>query len=278
MKYALCLLIALPWNAAAFQDQCGRSGDETFGELIERWSWETFWKGHTGGFHYQPKSKASAEVFWNAELVGMCSLELSACVAYERERSTIGQLALAVDKVSGTRLGQATEAFLLELGKPRVVGVAGKSAKEPRKYEGGGKVLAIPNPDREVIVPRNVRPLQRCIVSQRTFPPLDSPKAIRGEIKPVTLERFEVWLRARLHPGPPGSKNEYVIPYYSPSDPMVYVLVRVNGVTESVIFAISEPSGENWTIGGHFDVKESPAETSRLSSRILAARMTTVGR
>ena len=66
--------------------------------------------------------------------------------------------------------------------------------------------------------------------------------------------------------------------YYAPSDPMVYVLVRINGKTESVIFALLRPGGTDWQIGGHFDAKESPTQVQRLEPLILSAKMTSVFR
>jgi hypothetical protein len=84
---------------------------------------------------------------------------------------------------------------------------------------------------------------------------------------------FEEWVDSRLHPGPPGTKTEYVIPYYAPNDPMVYLLIRVDGAVESIIFVVADPSGAGWRVGGHFDPKESPTRIHRLEPLILSAKM-----
>ncbi|MEP6714548.1 MAG: hypothetical protein ABJC09_03175 [Terriglobia bacterium] len=90
------------------------------------------------------------------------------------------------------------------------------------------------------------------------------PQPIRNKITPDNLGAFERWLEARLHPEPAGTKSEYVIPYYSRSDPMFYVPIRINGKTESVIFVLPKPDGTDWQIGGHFDAKESATQVQRL--------------
>jgi len=267
--------------ASAFQDTCQDEGRRAVDELLERWTWESFWDGSTSGFRYQPRGKATVEVFWNADLIGMCSLELGACTAYGRNGSRLGQFALS-EHLRGTELGQATEAFLRRLNEPRVVRQSSKirSRGQPDSaghFEGGGTVVSIPAPASEVVVQRNASGLQTCVVTNRSFPPLGPPKPIRDKITPENLTSFLQWLEGRLHP-PAGAKSEYVIPYYASNDPMIYVLVRVNGTTESVIFAVADPIGAGWRLGGHFDPKESPAQVQRLEPLILSARMTLVSR
>ncbi len=105
------------------------------------------------------------------------------------------------------------------------------------------------------------------------FPKLGPPRAITQRIVPRNLGTLEVWLSG-LHTKP-GTKSEYVIPYYAIEDPMIYVLVRVNEATESIISVLPDPD-LGWRLGGHFDVRESPGLTRRLQNLILSVRLATV--
>lgn len=136
-------------------------------------------------------------------------------------------------------------------------------------------MVSIPTTPNELVIQRNASGFQSCVLSNQKLPSLGLPKPIQDKITPDNLPAFERWLQGRLHPRA-GSKSEYVIPYYAPKDPMVYLLIRVNGITESVIFVVASPSGEEWRIGGHFDPKESPAEVRRLEPLILSAKMTSI--
>lgn len=263
--------------AWALQDPCQDEGKRAVDDLVERWTWESFWDGATSGFQYRPRANARVDVFWNTDLIGLCSPDLGSCTAYERNGARLGQFALSADRLRGSDLGQTTETFLRRLNEPRVINNADTRHQPDNagRFERGGTVVSIPTPGSEVVVQRNATGFQTCILTNRSFPPLGRPKPIRDKITPDNLGAFEQWLEGRLHP-PVGAKSEYVIPYYAPSDPMIYVLVRVNGATESVIFAVADPGGTGWRIGGHFDPKESPEQVQRLGPLILSARMTSV--
>src|SRR6266404_4507850 len=107
-----CLMLAIPWSAMALQNPCQDEGNRTVDELIERWKWESFWNGGTSGFRYQPRANATVDVFWNAELIGMCSLEIGSCTAYERTAAPFGQFVTSADRLRVTDLHQATKMFL----------------------------------------------------------------------------------------------------------------------------------------------------------------------
>ena len=257
----------------AFQDPCQDEGKRAIDGLVERWTWESFWDGGTSGFQYQPRAKATVEIFWNTDLIGMCPLGLGTCTAYERNGARLGQFAMA-DPVRTTDLHQATEGFLRRLSEPRVIRQSNTRKPDSEgRFERGGTAVSIPTPAPEVVVQRNASGLQTCALTDRSFPALGLPRPIRDKVTPDNLSAFEQWLKGRLHPGPAGTKSEYVIPYYSLDDPMVYVLVRVNGKTESVIFVVPMPDGTGWRIGGHFDPKESPTQVQRLEPLILSAKM-----
>lgn len=82
--------------AWAFQDApCQDEGKRAVDDLIERWEWESFWDGSTSGFRYQPRANAKVDVFWNTDLIGMCSLDLGSCTAYERNGTRLGQFTLS---------------------------------------------------------------------------------------------------------------------------------------------------------------------------------------
>ena len=263
----------------AFQDPCQDEGKRTIDELIGRWMWESFWDGGTSGFQYHPRAKATVDVFWNGDLIGMCSLDLGSCTAYERNEARLGQFAMAADRLRTTDLHQATEAFLRRLNEPRVIHQSNTRKPDGEgRFERGGTAVSIPTPGSEVVVQRNASSFESCLLTDRSFRPLGLPQPIRDKITPDNLGAFERWLEGRLHAGPAGTKSEYVIPYYAPSDPMVYVLIRVNGKTESVIFVLPRPGGTDWQIGGHFDAKESPTQVQRLEPLILSAKMTSVFR
>ena len=266
--------------ARAWQGSCPDKGEGVFGELIERWTWESFWEGRTSGFQYKPQAKATVDVFWNANLVGMCSQDLGSCTAYERLGIGLGQSAGAADRTPGADLRQSTEMFLRKLNEPRVISQHHEvdSRLPPDnagRFEHDGTVVSIPTTPNELVIQRNASGFQSCVLSNQKLPSLGLPKPIQDKITPDNLPAFERWLQGRLHPRA-GSKSEYVIPYYAPEDPLIYVLVRVNGATESVIFAVADPSGPGWRLGGHFDPKESPAQVQRLEPLILSARMASV--
>jgi hypothetical protein len=263
----------------ASQDPCQDEGTRTIDVLIERWTWESFWDGATSGFQYQPRANAKADVFWNNDLIGMCSPELGACTAYDRNGVRLGRFALS-GRLRGAALPQATETFLRRLNVPRVISEGNNAGSSHQslsagQFGRGGTALSIPTPENQTVVQRNASGFQTCMVTNRSFPLLGPPKAIRDRFTPENLGAFEQWLESQMHP-PVGAPSEYVIPYYSPNDPMVYVLVRVNGATESVIFVAPDPTGTGWRIGGHFDPKESPAQVQRLEPLILSAKMTSV--
>jgi len=262
-----------------FQDPCQDEGKRAVDELVERWRWESFWNGGTSGCQDRPRAKATVDVFWNADLIGMCSLDLGSCTAYERNGARLGQLAMAAGRLSATDLRQATEGFFRRLNEPQVVHESNKREPDTEgRFERGGTAVSIPTPGSEVVIQRNAGGFQSCVLTGRSFPPLGLPQPVGSKITPKNLGAFERWLEGRLHPGPAGTKSEYAIPYYAPSDPMVYVLIRVNGKTESVIFVLPGLGGTDWQIGGHFDAKESPTQVQRLEPLILSAKMTSVFR
>jgi hypothetical protein len=271
-----------PGGRASQDALCLEEGKRAFDDLVERWTWESFWDGSTSGFRYRPRANGEAEVFWNADMVGMCSQQLGSCTAYERSGGRLGQFALS-SRVRGGEISPATDAFLHSLNEPRIVAEGGDTgsrglAGSYGPLEGRGVVQSIPTPGRVVVVQQSTSGFQSCNLPNWSFPPLGPPVPIRDKITPASLSSFKGWLDGNLHPWPVGAKSEYVIPYYGPDDPMVYVLVRVGGVTESVIFIVAEPDGDGWRIGGHFDPKESPAQVHRLARLILSARMTSVVR
>jgi hypothetical protein len=186
---------------------------------------------------------------------------------------------MAAGRLGTTNLRQATDGFLRKLNEPWVIHESNNRKPDSEgRFDRGGTAVSIPTPGSEVVVQRNASSFQSCVLTDGSFPPLGLPQPIRDKITPDSLGAFERWLEGRLHPGPAGTKSEYVIPYYAPSDPMVYVLVRINGKTESVIFALLRPGGTDWQIGGHFDAKESPTQVQRLEPLILSAKMTSVFR
>ena len=273
--YGAVIVAQAAW---AFQVPCQDEGKRVLESLTERWEWEAFWDGKTSGFQYQPRGNATTEVFWNPGFSGMCSLEIGACTAYERNGVRLGRFTLS-EPLRGVRLRQATEVFLRKLNEQRVVSEDRNAGPRDKiegagHWESGATVLSIPAPRGEVVVRRDAGSFQTCTINT-SFPRLDSPKSIRDKITPEDLSAFQQWLEGRLHP-PAGATSEYVIPYYGSNDPMVYVLVRVNGTTESVIFAVADPRGTGWRLGGHFDPKESPTQVQRLEPLILSGRMTSV--
>ena len=174
------------------------------------------------------RANAKVEVFWNTDLIGMCSLELGSCTAYERNGGRLGQFALS-ERLRGAELRQASHTFLWRLNKPRVIPEASnagsrRQADSAGHFESGGTVLSIPTPGREVVIQRNAGKFQTC-ATNRSFPALGLPRPIRDKIKPEDLSAFQQWLEGRLHAAA-EAKSEYVIPYYASNDPMVYVLVR----------------------------------------------------
>jgi hypothetical protein len=186
---------------------------------------------------------------------------------------------MAADRLRTADLQQATEEFLRRLSEPRVI-----HESDTRKPDTGGRfrgsttTLSVPVPGSDVVVQRNASGIQTCTLTDERFPPLRLPGTIRDKITPDNVGAFERWLEGRLQPGSVGAKSEYVIPYYSADDPMVYVQVRINGETESVIFVLPMPDSAGWRIGGHFASKESPTEVQRLEALILSAKMISVFR
>jgi len=287
MRQSNVLLVFLSMLVCALaaqggQGTCPDEGHGIVDALIERWTWESYWEGRTSGFQYTPQARATMGVFWNSDVVGMCSQDFGSCTAYERLGIGLGQWTGAADRALGANLHESTEIFLRRLSKPRIIsqrqGVGFRRRSDNAgRFERDGTVVSVPTPPGELVIQRNPSGFHSCVLSNQQFPSLGLPKAIRDKIAPDNLPALERWLRGRLHPQT-GSKSEYVIPYYAPKDPMIYLLIRVNGVTESVIFVVASPSGEEWRIGGHFDPRESPTEVRRLEPLILSATMTSVFR
>jgi hypothetical protein len=267
-------------SALAFQDlPCESEGKRVLADVADRWEWESFWDGGTSGFQYMPKTRSTAIAFWNSDLGGICSAELGACTAYERSGAQLGEFLRAKMFSAGVRSREAETTLLAELGEPRIL--AGPApASDGResgvgRFAGGGAVFVIPAPSQEVAVRRNVAGVQSCVLQNNRFPPLRLPRSVRNKIKPDGVLELELWLKGRLHP-PSGKTIEYIIPYYAPSDPVVYVLVRVGGITESVVLVVRSPAGGGWQIGGHLDPNESPDRMRRVEGLILSARMVSV--
>jgi len=260
------------------QSPCHDEGKHAIDDLLARWSWELFWDGETSGFRYHPRAKAKVNVFWNAELTGMCSVDLGLCTAYERGKGGLRQFRMAENFLGRKDLYQVSDDFLRNLGESR--SSQDSNAYKPgseRRFEGGGTSVLIPTPSGESAQAKAVN-VQSCLLSDRRFPPLGPPRPIRSKITPNNIEAFKRWLQGRLQPGPVGTKSEYVIPYYDPSDPMIYVLVITNGKTESVVFAVPRQGEADWRIGGHFDAKESTTEVERLEHLIRSSKLTSVYR
>ena len=278
---AWCLLAGTPCVMMALQMPCEGEANRIFERLIERWAWELYWDGSVTGVSYQPRQRATIEVFWNAEVVGICSPEAAWCTSYERNGASIGQFITSLGQSARAGVRHMTDTFVRKLHGPRVIveeankGTARQGGGADR-YEAGGAVLAIPSPPKEVVVERNTTGLQTCVLTGKSFPLLGPPQPTRDRVTPSNLTEFERWLRDTLQPGPPGTRSEYVIPYYAPGDPLVYILVNVSGATESIVIAAPLPGGAGWRIGGHFDSTESPRQLQRLRSLVLAARMTSI--
>lgn len=273
--------MAIPFGMVALQAPCQEQASRILEQLIGRWEWESYWDGAVTAVRYQSHQNATVEVFWNAELVGVCSPQVSGCALYERKGASIRQFLDSLVQPPGVDVRQMTDAFLRKLREPRVIveeannGPA-RQAGGADRYEGGGKVMAVPSPPNEVIVERNTKGLQTCVVTREHFPRLRTPQPIRDKVRPSNLAEFERWLRERLQPGPSGTSSEYVIPYYAPTDPVIYILVNVNGASESIVIVAPASDDVGWRIGGHFDSKESPKQMERLRSLVLAARMTSI--
>src|SRR5581483_7038207 len=114
------IVIVLPSATVAFQTPCPEAASRLFGQLLDRWAWEFFWNDATGGFRYQPRSSADVNLFWNGELVGMCSIDIGSCSAYERRDATLGPFITSVNGIRGD-IVDATARFLREIGAPRVL-------------------------------------------------------------------------------------------------------------------------------------------------------------
>jgi hypothetical protein len=188
-----------------------------------------------------------------------------------------------VSPVPEKNLSEATASFLRKLSAPRVVKNTdrGRTAGVPagaNEFEYDGKKVFMPMPGDKLIIEGNRKPVQTCVVTGRQFSPLKLPKPLRDRTRPDNLDAFVRWLKVRLGPEPIGTRYEYVIPYFSPLDPGIFLLIRKNGVTESVIGVHFDQEYKNWRIGGHYEPNESPDRVKQLESLILSAKMMSVFR
>ena len=182
----------------------------------------------------------------------------------------------------GANLRQATAEFLGKLSAPRIL--ESRTSTSPatsgqwtREDQPAAVVeVQIPPPSEKLVIQRRIQDLHTCTLAGSRFPPLDLPKVIQEKTIPPNLADFKAWIASRFPASPPGQKSEWIIPYYDPSDPIIFLLNRVNGVAKLVIGASPARNGEGWQMACHFDLTEGAAELRRLAPRIVTAQMATL--
>jgi hypothetical protein len=106
LRVTFISLVALVTRVASAQ-----TANQVIEQVFENWHWTRFWFGRTGvEGHYEVGKRISALVFWETSkpynLKGLCSTELSRCVAYAGRYLAPYELGISIESNS-----TATDAF-----------------------------------------------------------------------------------------------------------------------------------------------------------------------
>ena len=101
------------------------------------------------------------------------------------------------------------------------------------------------------------------------------PKAIASRVRPSGFDLLRDTLLG-LPRSPDGTGKKFVVPYYSPSDPMVPILVRRKGVGNSLLLLVHDYDYGGWKVGGHLDSSDNAPRVRELANLINLARMATI--
>lgn len=263
----------------------GSNGPAATKDCVDRifrlWQWEKYWQGtFPGEESYRSGERSRMVGFSYRSICGLCSAMLGICQMYTMDQFGVPvmlnqeKIAREADERAAAKkfVGQGIASghlwrgpLLPSLSRTAPSSQAAASAEGisglPRQGAAGNAAMGLKWEDfwsdiLEVILP-----------------PMTTSAAIAGKIRPLNLGGFERDLReifSERPVTPQCSPREVIIPYFSPEDPSVEVLVRDGKCRETAVTMVRDAITGKWETGGWSD---KPAYLDRYKSRILSAEM-----
>jgi hypothetical protein len=219
-------------------------------------NWRWFWEGQTGPKPYTPGKVVEMAVVESPTEVAVFIAEIGVAGYLQVEDNKIIQE--KIQSISDASNASATSQYLAQYG-----GSPGFRLKR-------GEAPVSPD------VPVRREPLteepKRGILKERatsfTLPNLRPPDYIAYRRAPPDLSRFEIAVRARLENFYSSNcgRGEIRIPYFSPTDPVVYVYADLGTCNKGIISFFFNTKGQ-WT-SGQFSPARPPNQWSTTIERI----------
>ncbi len=274
------VLLLTPQIGLASDVGCNGEAASRLSQIRERWQWEMFWDA---GVKIPPDAagkRIHVEVFWNRDEVGFCSLDLGSCAKYAIIGDMLGQMtASAAIPEQQRNLAAATEAFLnAPVLPPVVTRVPSGSSGNDRTgtvFSNGKQSISLPAPSRSG---GGQGASFRACTTEEAVPSPEPPETLRKRTTPDDLPQVKTLLTHMGQNIPPAMRasTEFIVPSYSEPDPMIYILVRTKGSSDSIIFLMRDGQSQLWKVGGHFEAPMGQFQLDRLVPKILARQMAVV--
>ena len=280
--WAVSLLVLLSAMVRPLAAECPGEASPRIAQVRQRWQWEIFWGTGISRRQYAAGRSVSIQWFWRDNQVGFCSFDLGTCALYDSTESSLGQIVASSSPSRRRDLGAVARSFLQTPARPPVVTRIPNSAGQgvngdARVFAGEGGRITLPEVGEGKGNGQSYREFKFCR-DQIALPAIEPPEAISKRTVPDDLQKVTALLRKLLAnlPDQARGKTNFFIPFYAPSDPMLFVLVRTSGEPDSIIFLVHGENGSDWKVGGHFDSQFSQSQLDKLVPLILSAKMTSV--
>jgi hypothetical protein len=258
-------LLSFILGVALLEGRFDRQGDEpsarVFNQLVQNWRWLRYWFGSSGIDDVAiPGKKITALVFWTKTdrlpKSGLCSPDLSLCIAYSGPRLNPRSDRIAID--GNASLRDSFEQFVKGGLRGTERNFAPKEAFQPSDFDSVEGSFTLPS----LTVPPD------SVLNRKT--PAEAPAEATRVSRLFSCSRFG-------EPRPQGCKGTLVFAYYGADDPYWFVLRSCSAECESAFRgdAVEEltrgDGGWDVTSGGF--VNTPGKEVERLGAQIRKAEM-----
>jgi hypothetical protein len=276
----LVLLVSLAQIGLASDFPCSGEAASHLSQIRERWQWEIFWEAGIKGRSDVAGKRIHTELFWNRDEVGFCSLDLGSCAKYAILGEMLGQMTASTETDGQRDLGGATEAFLNGPVLPPVitrappVGTA-NDRTGPAVFRNGKQSISLPGPSGRM---EDQAVSFHACTTEVAPPSQEPPESIKRRIRPGDLAQVRSLLTHIGQNIPAGKRasTEFLVPFYAETDPMIYVLVRAKGSSDSIIFLVRDGQNHLWKVGGHFEEPMGRFQLDKLAPKIRSSQMVAV--
>lgn len=225
-------------------------------EMSRLLSWRWFWEGQAGPKTYTPGKVVEMAIVESPNEVAAFISEIGVAAYFQFEDGKI--VRENIQSIADASNVAATNRYIAQYG-----GAPGFRFKQ-------GKAPA--SPDVPVRRDNLTQEQKREILKERstsfTLPNLSSPDYIASRRPPPDLARFETAVRSRVEDFYSSNcgRGEIRIPYFSPSDPAVYVYADLGSCDKRIISFVRDAKGQ-WT-SGQFSPARPPNQWSTTIERI----------